>query len=74
MFRLLAAALFNETAARGETASARRRRQKRAAIAALVVLIYRGDIFRVQTCRVSQTIVFRYREIGGRLCTRHRKK
>jgi hypothetical protein len=34
----------------------------------------RGDIFRVQTRRVSQTIVFRYREIGGRLCMKHRKK
>jgi hypothetical protein len=30
--------------------------------------------FRVQTRRVSQTIVFRYREIGGRLGTKHRKK
>jgi hypothetical protein len=27
-----------------------------------------SDIFRVQTPRVSQTIVFRYREIGGLLC------
>jgi hypothetical protein len=33
-----------------------------------------SDIFRVQTRRVSQTIVFRYREIGGRLCTKRRKK
>jgi hypothetical protein len=28
----------------------------------------RGDICIVQTCHVSLTIVFRYREIGGRLC------
>jgi hypothetical protein len=33
-----------------------------------------GDIIRVQTRRVSQIIVFRYSEIGGRLCTKHRKK
>jgi hypothetical protein len=31
---------------------------------------YRVDIFRVQTRRVPLTIVFRYREIGGRLCTK----
>jgi hypothetical protein len=29
-----------------------------------------SDIFRPPTCRVSQTIVFRYREIEGRLCTK----
>jgi hypothetical protein len=29
-----------------------------------------GDIFRVQTRRVPLTIVFRYREIGVRLCTK----
>jgi hypothetical protein len=34
----------------------------------------RGNILRVQTRRVLQTVVFRYREIGGRLCTKHRKK
>jgi hypothetical protein len=34
----------------------------------------RGDIFRVQTRRVLQTIVFRYREIGGRLGTKYLKK
>jgi hypothetical protein len=28
-----------------------------------------SDIFRVQTRCVSQTKVFRYREIGGKLCT-----
>jgi hypothetical protein len=28
----------------------------------------------LKTCRVLQTIVFRYREIGGGLCTKHRKK
>jgi hypothetical protein len=33
-----------------------------------------GDIFTVQTRRVPLTIVFRYREIGGRLCTKWRKK
>jgi hypothetical protein len=32
-------------------------------------IINRSDIFRPQTRRVSQTIVFRYREIDGRLCT-----
>jgi hypothetical protein len=32
-----------------------------------ITLLSRSDIFRVQTRRVSQTIVFRYREIGGRL-------
>jgi hypothetical protein len=34
----------------------------------------RGDIFRVQTRRVSQTIVFRNSEIGGILCRKHRNK
>jgi hypothetical protein len=34
----------------------------------------RGDIFRGQTRRVSQIIVFRKRVILGRLCTKHRKK
>jgi hypothetical protein len=33
----------------------------------------RSDIFRPQTHSVPQTIVFRYREIGGRLCTKHKK-
>jgi hypothetical protein len=33
----------------------------------------RGDIFRVQTRRVPLTIVFRYREIEGRLCAQCRK-
>jgi hypothetical protein len=30
-----------------------------------LLLVPRGDIFRVQTRRVPLTIVFRYREIGG---------
>jgi hypothetical protein len=33
----------------------------------------RGNIFRVQTRRVSQTIVFRCREVRGILCMKHRK-
>jgi hypothetical protein len=33
-----------------------------------------SNIFRVQTRRVPQTLVFRYREIGGALCKKHRKK
>jgi hypothetical protein len=33
-----------------------------------------GDIFRVQRRRVPLTIVFRNREIGGRLCTKWWKK
>jgi hypothetical protein len=38
---------------------------------ALMPSVSRGDIFRVQTRRVSQTIVCRYREIRGRLCVRN---
>jgi hypothetical protein len=33
----------------------------------------KSDILRIQTRRVSQTIVFRYSEIGGRLYKKHRK-
>jgi hypothetical protein len=33
-----------------------------------------GEIFRPPENSVPQTIVFRFKEIGGKLCTKHRKK